>query len=174
MAENDNQEGAAGSEQSSEQPQVALQRVYIKDSSFEAPNAPQIFQEQWQPQVSMDLNTSNSRVGDNQFEIVLTLTLTAKVGEKTAYIVEVQQAGVFVVRNFPEDRMGYMLGAYCPGIIFPYARESIDNMITKGSFPPLMLAPVNFDAIYRQSVERQEQEQEQGGAEGDDAPRQGH
>lgn len=177
MAENDNQEGATGSQQSSEQqPQVVLQRVYIKDCSFEVPSAPQIFQEQWQPQVSMDLNTNHARVGEDQYEVVLTLTLTAKLNEQTAYIVEVQQAGVLLVKNFDENRMGYMLGAYCPGILFPYARESIDTLITKGSFPPVMLAPVNFDAIYKQSLERRKQEQEQGGADesGDEVPRQSH
>ena len=175
MAENDSQEGAAGSGQPSDQPQVALQRVYIKDSSFEAPSAPQIFQEQWKPQITMDLNTNHSRIGDDQYEVVLSLTLTAKIEDKTAYIVEVQQASVFVVKNFSQDRLGYMLGAYCPGIIFPYARESIDTMVTKGSFPPVMLAPVNFDAIYQQALERQKDEQ-QGTADNHDdaAPRQNH
>ncbi len=91
--------------------------------------------------------------------MVLSLTLTAKIGEKTAYIVEVQQAGIFVVRNFDENQLGQMLGAYCPNVLFPYARESIDTLVSKGSFPPLMLAPVNFDAIYQQALERRRQEQ---------------
>lgn len=175
MAENDNQEGAAGSEQSDNQPKFALQRVYIKDSSFESPSAPLIFQEQWKPQVSMDLNTNHTLIADDQYEVVLTLTLTTRIGEKTAYIVEVQQAGVFVVKNLPEDRLGHMLGAYCPGMLFPYARESVDTLVTKGSFPPLMLAPVNFDAIYQQAVERKKQEQQGAeGGESEQAPRQNH
>ena len=171
MAENnDTQAGAAGGQQGDEnQPQFALQRVYIKDSSFEAPNTPTIFQEQWKPEVTMDLNTSHTALGEGQFEVVLQLTLTAKIGEKTAYIVEVQQAGIFVVRNFDENRQGQMLGAYCPNVLFPYARESVDTLVTKGSFPPLMLAPVNFDAIYQQALERRRQEQA-----GETEPQQSH
>ena len=161
MAENnDTQAGAAGGQQGDEnQPQFALQRVYIKDSSFEAPNTPTIFQEQWKPEVTMDLNTSHTDLGEGQYEVVLQLTLTAKIGDKTAYIVEVQQAGIFVVRNFDDSRQGQMLGAYCPNVLFPYARESVYTLVTKGSFPPLMLAPVNFDAIYQQALERRRQEQ---------------
>ncbi len=160
MAENnDTQAGAGGQQGDENQPQFALQRVYIKDSSFEAPNTPTIFQEQWKPEVSMDLNTSHTALGNDQYEVVLSLTLTAKIGEKTAYIVEVQQAGIFVVRNFDENQLGQMLGAYCPNVLFPYARESIDTLVSKGSFPPLMLAPVNFDAIYQQALERRRQEQ---------------
>ena len=161
MAENnDTQAGAAGGQQGDEnQPQFALQRVYIKDSSFEAPNTPTIFQEQWKLEVTMDLNTSHTDLGEGQYEVVLQLTLTAKIGDKTAYIVEVQQAGIFVVRNFDDSRQGQMLGAYCPNVLFPYARESVDTLVTKGSFPPLMLAPVNFDAIYQQALERRRQEQ---------------
>lgn len=174
MAENDTQEGAGQANEN--QPQFALQRVYIKDSSFESPGAPQVFQEQWKPEVSMDLNTNNTRVGDNQFEVVLTLTLTSRIGEKTAYIVEIQQAGIFVLKNFEEERLGHMLGAYCPSMLFPYARETIDTLVTKGSFPPLMLAPVNFDAIYQQAVERRRQEGQEGAGqgEGDEATRQSH
>ncbi len=164
MAENDNQQGAAGAQQQTDenQPQFALQRVYIKDSSFEAPNTPLIFQEQWKPQVSMDLNTNHTKVSDNQYEVVLSLTLTTKIGEQTAYIVEVQQAGVFMIKNIEGARLGQMLGAYCPSVLFPYARESIDTLVTKGSFPALMLAPVNFDAIYQQALKRKQEEQ--GGA----------
>lgn len=165
MAENDTQQGAAGAQQQDEnQPQFALQRVYTKDSSFESPSSPSIFQEQWKPQVNMDLNTSHTRISDTQYEVVLHLTLTSKVGEKTAYIVEVQQAGIFMVKNVEGAQLGQMLGAYCPNILFPYARETIDTMVTKGSFPALMLAPVNFDAIYKQALQRKQQEQE-GGAE---------
>lgn len=144
------------------QPQFALQRIYIKDISFESPNAPQIFQQQWQPQVNLDLNTSNERLNDNQFEVVLSLTATAKVGDKTAFIVEVQQAGVFFISGFEGDQLGHMLGAYCPNILFPYAREAIDSLVNRGSFPALMLSPVNFDAIYAQALQRQQEEAQQG------------
>ena len=175
MAENDNQEGAAGAQQQDDnQPQFALQRVYTKDSSFESPNSPSIFQEQWKPQVSMDLNTNHTKISDTQYEVVLQLTLTSKVEEKTAYIVEVQQAGVFMVKNVEGAQLGQMLGSYCPNILFPYAREAIDTLVTKGSFPALMLAPVNFDAIYKQAVERKKQEQQGGGQGQAEQPQQSH
>ncbi|MDX1755478.1 MAG: protein-export chaperone SecB [Marinobacter sp.] len=162
----DNQQAAAGSENAN-QPQFALQRIYVKDLSFESPNAPSVFQEQWKPQVNLDLNTSHTKISDNQYEVVLALTVTAKVGEKVAYIVEIQQGGVFLVQNIEGPQLGQMLGAYCPSILFPYAREAIDGMVNKGSFPALMLAPVNFDAIYAQALKRkQEEAQAEAGQEG--------
>ncbi len=154
MAEN---QQAAGNENQN-QPQFALQRIYVKDLSFESPNSPVVFQEQWKPQVNLDLNTSHSKIGDNQYEVVLSLTVTAKVGEKVAYIVEIQQAGVFMVSGVEGAQLGQMLGAYCPQVLFPYAREAIDGVVNKGSFPALMLAPVNFDAIYAQAVKRKQEE----------------
>lgn len=162
MAEN--QQGAAGSDNQN-QPQFALQRIYVKDLSFESPNSPLVFQDQWKPQVNLDLNTAHNKVSDNQYEVVLSLTVTAKVGEKVAYIVEIQQAGVFMVQGIEGPQLGQMLGAYCPTILFPYARESIDGIVTKGSFPALMLAPVNFDAIYAQALKRKQEEGEGAGKE---------
>ncbi|WP_111494512.1 MULTISPECIES: protein-export chaperone SecB [Marinobacter] len=156
MAENDQAAGSANTNEN--QPQFALQRIYIKDLSFESPNSPTLFQEQWQPQVNLDLNTAHTQVSDTQYEVVLSMTVTAKVGEKVAYIVEIQQAGVFMVKGIEGPQLGQMLGAYCPNILFPYARESIDNIVGKGSFPALMLAPVNFDAIYAQALKRQQDE----------------
>lgn len=155
MAEND-QQAAAGSNQNDNQnqPQFALQRIYLKDLSFESPNAPEVFQQQWKPAVNMDLNTSHSKVSDTQYEVVLSMTITAKVDDKVAYLVEIQQAGVFLLNGFPEQQIPPMLGAYCPNLLFPYARETIDNVVNKGSFPSLMLAPVNFDALYAQEMAR--------------------
>ena len=150
----DNQQ-AAGNQT---QPQFALQRIYVKDLSFESPNAPLVFQEQWKPQVNLDLNTAHTKISDNQYEVVLSLTVTAKLGDTVAYIVEVQQAGVFLVHGIEGPQLGQMLGAYCPTILFPYARETIDNVVNKGSYPALMLAPVNFDAIYAQALKRKQQE----------------
>ena len=155
MAENE--QAAAGSENQN-QPQFALQRIYVKDLSFESPNSPLVFQEQWKPEVNLDLNTSHSKVSDNQYEVVLSMTVTSKVGEKVAYIVEIQQAGVFMVQGIEGAQLGQMLGAYCPTILFPYAREAIDGVVNKGSFPALMLAPVNFDAIYAQALKRKQEE----------------
>jgi len=155
MAEN--QQAAAGSDNQN-QPQFALQRIYVKDLSFESPNSPTVFQEQWKPQVNLDLNTSHNKVSDNQYEVVLSLTVTAKVGEKVAYIVEIQQGGVFLVQGIEGQQLGQMLGAYCPTILFPYAREAIDGIVSKGSFPALMVAPVNFAAIYAQALKRKQEE----------------
>jgi preprotein translocase subunit SecB len=154
MAEN---QQAAGNENQN-QPQFALQRIYVKDLSFESPNSPLVFQEQWKPQVNLDLNTAHNKLSDNQYEVVLFLTVTAKVGEKVAYIVEIQQAGVFLVAGIEGAQLGQMLGAYCPNILFPYAREAIDATVNRGSFPALMLAPVNFDAIYAQALKRKQEE----------------
>ncbi|PXX93652.1 protein-export chaperone SecB [Marinobacter vulgaris] len=155
MAEND--QAAAGNENQA-QPQFALQRIYVKDLSFESPNSPAVFQDQWKPQVNLDLNTAHNKVSDSQYEVVLSLTVTAKVDEKVAYIVEIQQAGVFLVKGIEGAQLGQMLGAYCPNILFPYAREAIDGVVNKGSFPALMLAPVNFDAIYAQALKRKQEE----------------
>ncbi|WP_323751745.1 protein-export chaperone SecB [Marinobacter sp.] len=154
MAEN---QQAAGNENQN-QPQFALQRIYVKDLSFESPNAPMVFQEQWKPQVNLDLNTAHTKVSDNQYEVVLSMTVTAKLDEKVAYIVEIQQAGVFMVAGIEGAQLGQMLGAYCPTILFPYAREAIDGTVSKGSFPALMLAPVNFDAIYAQALKKKQEE----------------
>ena len=156
MAEND--QAAAGNENPN-QPQFALQRIYLKDLSFESPNSPSVFQEQWKPQVNLDLNTSHSKLNeDGQYEVVLSLTVTAKMGDNVAYLVEIQQAGVFMIKNVEGQQLGHMLGAYCPNILFPYAREAIDGVVNKGSFPSLMLAPVNFDAIYAQALKRKQDE----------------
>lgn len=171
MAENETPQGAADGQaaDAENQPQFAIQRVYVKDSSFESPSAPKIFQEPWKPQVSMDLNTAHSKISDNQYEVVLTLSITSKLEDKTAYMVEVQQAGVFQVKNIEGARLAQLLGAYCPNMLFPYAREAVDTLVTKGSYPALMLAPVNFDAIYQQALQRKEAE-----AKGAEAPQQGH
>ncbi len=163
----DNQQ-AAGNDNDN-QPQFALQRIYVKDLSFESPNSPVVFQEQWQPQVNLDLNTTHTKVSDNQYEVVLSLTVTSKIEDKVAFLVEIQQAGVFMVKGIEGQQLGQMLGAYCPTILFPYAREAIDGVVTKGSFPALMLAPVNFDAIYAQAVQRQQEE-----AKGENAEAQTH
>ena len=164
MAENDQQAAGGSNENANQnQPQFALQRIYVKDLSFESPNAPDVFQQQWKPSVNMDLNTSHNKVSDTQYEVVLHITITAKVDDKVAYLVEIQQAGVFLLNGFPEQQVPPMLGAYCPNLLFPYARETIDNVVNKGSFPALMLAPVNFDAIFAQAVKRKQEEQKQQG-----------
>ncbi|MES9960885.1 MAG: protein-export chaperone SecB [Sedimenticola sp.] len=140
-------------------PEFALQRIYIKDVSFETPNSPTIFNEQWSPESSLNLNSNVEKVGEDLYEVVLNVTVTTKLGDKTAYLVEIQQAGVFHVKGFPDAEMGPMMGAYCPNILFPYAREAISDLVSKGSFPQLLLTPVNFDALYAQHMQEREAQQ---------------
>ena len=148
MSEQENASGAAA-DQSNEQ-QFGLQKVYLKDTSFETPNSPEIFTEEWKPDVNIELATGGKLLGENVHEIVLTVTVTAKLGDKTAYLAEVHQAGVFTMAGFAENEMAHMKGSYCPNILFPYAREAISDIIGKGGFPQLLLAPVNFDALLAQ------------------------
>ncbi|MEM5537852.1 protein-export chaperone SecB [Neptuniibacter pectenicola] len=152
----DNEQNTAPQEEQG--PQFAVQRVYIKDASFESPNSPAIFMSPWQPEVGLEMNTQTNQVGENAFEVVLTLTVTVKNDDKTAFLVELQQAGIFAISGLGEQEMHHTLGAFCPGILFPYAREAIDAMVIKASFPALMLAPVNFDALYAQQMAQAQQE----------------
>lgn len=145
------------------QQQFGIQRVYLKDSSFETPLGAEAFLQEFQPKINLDLNTKNQRLDDKNFEVVLSLTVTAVFGEgdnaRTAFLVEVQQAGIFIIDGFEPAQAHQMLGTVCPNILFPYAREAVDNFVTRGGFPALMLAPVNFDALYvsamRQMAEQQ-------------------
>ncbi|MCB1761374.1 MAG: protein-export chaperone SecB [Gammaproteobacteria bacterium] len=146
------------------QREFVLQRIYVKDISFETPNSPAIFTEEWKPESSLNLNSNVTQLGEGIYEVVLSITVTTKVGDKTAFLVEVQQAGIFGVRGFPDQEMGHMMGAYCPNVLFPYAREVVSDLVNKGSFPQLLLTPVNFDAIYAQHLQEQQQkDQENGG-----------
>ncbi len=153
MAENE------ATNQEQQAPQFAIQRVYIKDSSFEAPNSPQVFTKQWQPEVNLDLNSATNQLDEGLFEVILTVTVTAKNDNETAFLAEVQQAGIFSITGLGEAELHHTLGAFCPGILFPYAREAVDNLVNKGSFPALMLSPVNFDALYAQQMQQRAQEQ---------------
>ena len=149
------EKSAAAAPEASTQPQIMIQRVYLKDLSFESPNAPQSFTAEWKPEIGVDLNSQARQLNETSFEVVLRITITAKAEDKTVYLTEVQQAGLFHIANVPQESMGQVLGAFCPNILFPYAREVIDNLVQKGSFPALMLAPVNFDALYAQSMAQQ-------------------
>jgi len=140
--------------ESTNQQEFNIQRVYLKDVSFECPNSPTIFQKEWQPEVKLDLDTRSSKLADNVFEVVLSLTVTAKEGEDTAFLCEVQQAGIFSIGELDEGQLAHCLGAFCPNILFPYARETIASLVTRGSFPQLNLAPVNFDALFASYVQQ--------------------
>jgi preprotein translocase subunit SecB len=156
MAENQQPAG----EQNNPAQQFALQRIFIKDLSFEVPMGAQVFTKQWQPQVHVDLNTKSDKVADDIYEAVLTITITAKLGQETAFLVEVQQAGLFLVKGVDGDQLRRVLMIMCPNILFPYARETVDSLTTRGSFPPIMLQPVNFEALYMQALAQAEQKSE--------------
>jgi preprotein translocase subunit SecB len=143
------------------QGQFALQRIYVKDLSFETPNAPKVFLGEWKPDVNVELSTQASKLEDGKnFEVVLSVTVTVKNAEQVAFIAEVKQAGIFTVDGVPEAQMAQLLGAYCPNLLFPYARETVSDVVTRGSFPQMLLAPVNFDAVFAESL-RQRQAQQQ-------------
>ncbi len=145
------------------QQQFAMQRIYTKDISFESPSAPGIFRKQWQPKVNLDLNTQSDRIDEEgSYEVVLTLTITAKVEEETAFLVEVQQAGIFTITGFEGENLRRVLGTAAPNVLFPYARETIDSLCVKGGFPPMMLAPVNFDALYMRALQEAAARQQAG------------
>ena len=161
-------EEQAATNNEANQQQFTLQRIYTKDVSFESPSTPSIFRQSWQPSVNVDLNTKSSRVDDDgNHEVVLTLTVTAKMGEDTAFLVEVQQAGIFYVVGIDGEPLRQVLATVGPNILFPYARESIDALVVKGGFPPLMLSPVNFEALYRQAVAQQEAQDASAATEGE-------
>jgi preprotein translocase subunit SecB len=145
--------------------EFAIQRIYIKDISFEAPNAPQIFNTEWKPESNLNLNSEAKQVGDDSYEVTLSVTVTTKVDGKVAFLVEAQQAGIFRLVGFADEEKGHMLGSYCPNTLFPYLREVVSDLVTKGSFPQLVLTPVNFDALYAQHMaERSAKEKADSGA----------
>ena len=137
--------------------QLSLQKVYIKDASFEVPGAPQIFQEQGQPQVQLNLQQQVGMLAENVYEVVLTVTVTCKLEEKTAYLAEVQQAGVFGVTGFDAQTRDTVLATYCPNVLFPYARQIVSDLIQNGGFPPFLLQPINFETLYAEQARRQAQ-----------------
>lgn len=147
------------------QGQFAIQRIYCKDISFETPNSPLIFQEQWQPQAELNIDTNSVDLGDGVYDVTLAITATVKVGDKVAFLVEVNQSGIFTATGIPEEQLGPMLGAFCPNILFPYARETISDLSNRGGFPPLLLSPVNFDALYAQRMQHQQAQEHAQGSE---------
>ena len=133
------------------QNRFGIQKLYIKDVSFESPGSPEVFRKQWKPDIKMEMNAANTQIEEHIFEVVLTLTITAKIEEETAFLIEIQQAGIFEIQSNSEDEIKRGLGSFCPNILFPYAREAVDSLVVGGGFPPLMLAPVNFDALFLQA-----------------------
>src|SRR5215208_439627 len=138
-------------------PQFEIQRIFVKDLSFEAPNTPHTFLEEWKPEVSLNLETKSTRISDNMHEVVLSITATVSSSKKNAFLIEVHQAGVFIINGVPNDQLHQMLGSFCPNILFPFAREVVSDVVVRGGFPQLILAPVNFDALYAQHLEKQKE-----------------
>lgn len=151
------------SEQSNSEMAFQIQRIYTKDVSFEAPGAPLVFQKEWEPEVKLDLDTASSQLADGVYEVVLRVTVTSMLGEETAFLCEVQQAGIFNITGLDDSQMAHCLGAYCPNVLFPYARECVTSLVSRGTFPQLNLAPVNFDALFMNYLQQQA-EAEQGSA----------
>jgi preprotein translocase subunit SecB len=137
--------------------QFSIQKVYVKDISFETPNSPEVFKMEWKPVVDMHMTNEATPLGNNLFDVVLSITLTAKLEDKTAYLVEINQAGVFLIENIPDDVIERMLATVCANILFPFAREAVSDIVTRGGFPQILLSPVNFDAMYAQQQQQAEQ-----------------
>lgn len=138
-----------------EQREFGIQRIYVKDISFESPKSPKVFLEEWQPELDLDIGTKTEVLGEDMHEVVLTVTVTVKMKKEVVFLVEVQQAGIFSLKKFPEDQLRPMLGSFCPNILYPYAREAVTDVVIKGGFPQLYLAPVNFDALYQQHEQQE-------------------
>ena len=160
---NDPQQAAPGGSEAGQQ-QFAIQKVYLKDCSLETPATPEVFREAWKPEARVELNTRQTALDDDLHEIVLTVTVTAQKDDRTVYLCEVHQAGVFTVAGFPDAARDQLLGAYCPGVLFPYAREAVTDLTAKAGFPPMTLAPVNFDALYARRRQQEAGEQTEAGA----------
>lgn len=134
------------------QPSFNIEKLYVKDLSVEVPNAPAIFLEREAPQIDVNLSTANVAMGDNLYQASITVTVTAKTGDKTMFLVECSQVGIFRIQNVPEDQLPMVLGIGCPNIVFPYLRETISDVVIRAGFPPVLLNPVNFEAIYQQQL----------------------
>ena len=145
---------AAADSNAPSQAQFTVEKIYVKDVSFEAPNAPQVFNEQGQPQLNMNLNQKVGRLDGDLFEVILGVTLTCTLNDKTVYLAEVEQAGIFGLTGFDERTLDMMLGTYCPNVLFPYVRQSISDLITNGGFPPFYMQPINFEALYAEGLRR--------------------
>ena len=139
---------------SDQQPVFSVEKLYVKDLSLEVPNAPQIFLERESPEIEIQLQSAATGLGDDLFETVLTVTITAKREDKGFFLVEVAQAGIFQIKNVPQADLEAILGVACPNILFPYAREVVSSAVSRAGFPPVILAPVNFEALYQQRLQQ--------------------
>lgn len=143
-------------QQEAEAPSFAIEKLYVKDLSLEVPNAPAVYLERDTPEIGLQLQTGGVKVGDDIFEVTLTATVTAKIGEKTVFLVEAGQSGLFRIRNIPEDNLEPLLSIACPNILFPYVREVVSESVTRAGFAPVVLQPVNFEAMYAARVQQEQ------------------
>jgi len=144
--------------QEEQKARFVIQKIYTKDISFETPNSPEIFREEWKPEIDLQLGNEYKRIDEENHEITLVVTVTAKVGDKVAFLAEVKQAGIFSLTGYSDQEMGPLVGSYCPNTVFPFAREVISDVVIKGGFPQLVLSPVNFDALYMNQIEQAKQQ----------------
>ena len=138
-----------------EQPVFGIEKLYIKDLSIEVPHAPEIYLERETPQVEIQLGTAGRGLGDGAYEVVLTVTVTAKLEDKAVFLVEIGQAGIFRILNVPDEQVEPLIAVACPNILFPYAREAVSDAVTRAGFAPIVLQPVNFEAMYMQRLQEQ-------------------
>jgi preprotein translocase subunit SecB len=141
---------------SEQEKQFSIQKIYTRNVSFESPNAPEMFARDFQPQLDVDLNVESKKLEDDVFHVVVRVTATTKMEERTAFLCEVEQAGIFTIQGFEEGELNYLLGAQCPNTLFPYAREAVSDLVIRGGFPQLLLEPVNFDAMYANHMQQQD------------------
>lgn len=146
------------SEQQDNAPVFSIEKIYVKDLSLEVPNAPHCYLERDPAEISLQMQTGGEAVGEGIFNVVLTLTVTAKIGEKTQFLIEAAQAGIFQIQNVPNEELEPIIAVACPNILFPYARETVSDAVTRAGFPPVLLAPVNFESIYRERLMQQAQQ----------------
>ena len=139
-------------------PEFAIQRIYLKSLNYLAPSSPAVFQEEWKPTIDMQIQTHTTKLSEGLHEAVLKVTVTGKSSDSPIFTIEIEQAGIFVINHFTDEQLGAVLGGMCPNILFPYAREAITELATRGTFPPVYLAPINFDVVYAQAVQQQAQQ----------------
>jgi preprotein translocase subunit SecB len=140
---------------SSDQPTFQIEKIYVKDLSLEIPSAPQVFLQNEQPQLEVQIDNGSEQFAEGAFEVTVSVTVTARVGERTIFLAEAVQAGIFSIRGVPEADLEPLLAIGCPNIIYPYARETLSDLVTRGGFPPVLLAPVSFEALYAQRTQQQ-------------------
>lgn len=148
-------ENKAAAEEQTQQAGFSIEKIYLKDASLEIPNAPQIFTDRSQPQVGIELSNFAQQLEENVFEVAIKVTVTSKIEDKTVFLVEVTQAGIFQIRGVPEENLEMIVGITCPNILFPYARESVSDLVVRAGFQPVLLNPINFEALFAQQKQQQ-------------------